>query len=78
MLANSKWDETMLESYRRHMAGMVTGIDFAVEDIVKGLENAGILDDTLLIISSDHGDFNGDHGLVSKIMLATTASIMFH
>ena len=66
MLRNPALDEEETAAYRRHFAAMVTGVDFAVGRIVAMLEEAGVLDDTLLVFGSDHGDFCGDHGLVCK------------
>jgi arylsulfatase A-like enzyme len=65
-LENQALDESEIENYRRHFAAMVTGIDFAVADIMNTLESLGVADDTLIIFGSDHGDYCGDHGLVSK------------
>lgn len=66
MLKHARMADSEIEAYRRHFAGMVTGIDMAVAEMVADLEQAGVLDDTLIVISSDHGDFCGDHGLVAK------------
>jgi arylsulfatase A-like enzyme len=55
-----------IESYQRHFAAMVTGVDLAVGKLLRTLEDNNVLDDTLIIFGSDHGDFCGDHHLVSK------------
>lgn len=52
--------------YRRHFLAMVTGIDLAVGRILRALESTGRLDDTLIVVASDHGDFCGDHRLLLK------------
>ena len=52
--------------HRAHYAGLVTQIDVEVGRIVAALEARGILDDTVIILSSDHGDYLGDHGLGGK------------
>lgn len=46
--------------------GMVTMIDDAVADLLKHLEAINILKNTVVIFTSDHGDFMGDHGLMLK------------
>lgn len=46
--------------------GMVTMIDDAVADLMQHLEALGILENTVVIFTSDHGDFMGDHGLMLK------------
>ena len=45
---------------------MVTMIDDAVADLMQHLEALGILENTVVIFTSDHGDFMGDHGLMLK------------
>jgi arylsulfatase len=57
------------EHYRRwraHYYANISLIDESVGKILDALERAGILDDTLIIYTSDHGDALGDHGLSYK------------
>ncbi|EGD54181.1 sulfatase family protein [Gordonia neofelifaecis] len=49
--------------------GAITFIDEAVGAIVEALESAGVLDDTVVVVTSDHGDMFGDHGLMLKMGL---------
>ena len=51
---------------RAHYAGLVKQIDHEVGCIVEALERKGILDNTVIIFTSDHGDYLGDHGLSGK------------
>ena len=46
--------------------GMITHIDDQVGRLVQTLEDQGVLDDTLIIFTSDHGDYNGDRKLIRK------------
>jgi len=46
--------------------GMVTMVDDAVGRIVKKLDELGLAEDTVVVFTSDHGDFMGDHGLMLK------------
>lgn len=46
--------------------GMITMIDDAVGQILTTLADAGLADDTIVVFTSDHGDFMGDHGLMLK------------
>ena len=46
--------------------GMITMIDDAVGRILKKLDDLGLSEDTVVIFTSDHGDFLGDHGLMLK------------
>lgn len=46
--------------------GMVTMIDDAIGGMRTALRESGLGRDTLIIFTSDHGDFLGDHGLLLK------------
>lgn len=46
--------------------GMISMVDDSVAKLIKHLEDKGLLDNTILIFTSDHGDFMGDHGLMLK------------
>lgn len=49
--------------------GMITMIDDAVGRVLKRLEDLGLAEDTIVIFTSDHGDYMGDHGLMLKLLL---------
>lgn len=46
--------------------GMISLIDHNVGRILLELENLRLLEKTLVVYSSDHGDWLGDHGLILK------------
>ncbi len=49
--------------------GMITMIDDAIGRVMKKLESLGLADDTVVIFTSDHGDYMGDHGIMLKLLL---------
>jgi len=49
-----------------HYYGMVSLIDDAVGRMLAALEREGIADETLVVFTSDHGEWLGDHGLWTK------------
>ncbi len=51
---------------RANYAGKVTLIDAQIGEVLKTIEARGELDNTVLAFSSDHGEMNGDHGLIYK------------
>jgi choline-sulfatase len=55
-----------IRGMRRAYSAAVSVIDDAVGRIVGALEARGVLDDTWVIYTSDHGEMGGDHGLMSK------------
>ena len=55
-----------LHNQRAHYYANVTMIDEQVGKIVTALEERGVLDNTLIIFTSDHGDCLNDHGHSQK------------
>ena len=49
--------------------GMITMIDDAVGRVLKQLSDLGLAENTVVIFTSDHGDYMGDHGLMLKLLL---------
>jgi choline-sulfatase len=58
-----------IRGMRRAYAADITVIDEAIGMMVKALEEKGILDNTWVIYTSDHGEMGGNHGLMSKCVL---------
>lgn len=48
--------------------GMISFVDDAVGEILTQLETSGMLENTVVILTSDHGDLGGDHGVMLKRM----------
>ncbi len=51
---------------RLHYAALVKQIDHEVGQILDTLLEQNLLDNTLIIFASDHGDYLGDHNLIGK------------
>ena len=51
---------------RSNYYGMLSLIDDQIRRLVEGIRARGALDDTLIIILSDHGEFIGEYGLIRK------------
>ena len=54
------------KAIRAQYAGLVKQIDIEVGEIVDTLRRHDLLDSTVIIFSTDHGDYLGDHGLQGK------------
>lgn len=57
------------DDYRRTIAsyyGMITAMDEMIGKIINKLEQKGMLENTYIIYTSDHGDSMGEHGLFYK------------
>jgi len=66
MTALLKTPEDTWDSYRRYFYAMVTHLDENIGRVMQAVENAGIAERTIFVLTSDHGDYLGDHNLVSK------------
>ncbi|SET99505.1 sulfatase family protein [Paracoccus homiensis] len=49
--------------------GSITMIDDAVGRVLRTLEEQGLAEDTIVVFTSDHGDYMGDHGLMLKLLM---------
>jgi choline-sulfatase len=58
-----------IRGMRRAYAADISVIDHAVGLMVEALARKGILDDTWIIYTTDHGEMAGSHGLMSKVVL---------
>ena len=45
---------------------MVTGVDEQIGRVLEALKEEGLADNTIVVITSDHGEMMGSHGLMSK------------
>jgi arylsulfatase A-like enzyme len=59
-------DEQLFRFYIASYYALVTEIDSHIGAIMKALEEEGLLDNTIVVYTSDHGDFVGRHGMVEK------------
>jgi len=57
----------------RHTYAMIYQIDRAVGRIVEALKAKELWEDTIVVFTSDHGDFLGDHGRLRKSMVGSDA-----
>ena len=60
-------DPTQMRALRAQYFGMISEVDFQLGRVVAAIEERGEWDDTLVVITADHGDQLGDHGLVEKL-----------
>jgi len=59
-------DETIYRRYITYYYALVTEIDYYIGQIIKTLEETGLDENTIVIYTSDHGEFVGNHGMVEK------------
>jgi arylsulfatase A-like enzyme len=69
VLALANTPEDTWEAYRKHFYAMVSNVDRNVGRIVEAINRAGIGENTIVVVTSDHGDYLGDHNLTGKSSL---------
>ena len=73
------WPEMSAEqlaAMRRAFYAQCTLIDHQIRLVIGTLREQGILDDTIIAFTSDHGDMLGDHGLFGKrVMLGRSTNV---
>lgn len=68
-------NERQLREAMAKELGMIAMIDDAVGDVLAALDRSGLVDDTIVVFTSDHGDMFGDHGLLLKATLHYTGCV---
>lgn len=63
IVGDHRYTEAELAAIRANYDAALTELDDATGDLLDDLATRGILDDTLVIVTSDHGENLGDHGL---------------
>lgn len=62
----SDFNEKQKRNAKAYYAALVYQIDQAVGRIIETLKRKGLYDKTIIIFTSDHGEFLGDFGLIGK------------
>ena len=60
-------DERAVRRLRAQYFGMVSAVDHELGRLWEALRRLGQWDDTLIVLTSDHGEQLGDHGLIQKL-----------
>jgi len=61
-------ESDLKETLRFYHAAVEWGVDYQIGEIVKALEKKGIVNNTILVFTADHGDFMGEYHMVRKGM----------
>jgi len=73
------WRERLTEeqftNYRARYAAKVVFLDRWLGVLFDTLDRLGLWDDTLVVLTTDHGTFNGDHGRTGKLQTHQFAAV---
>lgn len=64
--AITPFDAGQRRMLKRVYGGMVSLVDAEIGRLLDELEARGLAENTLVVFTSDHGDYLGDHGLITK------------
>ncbi len=59
--------DTEMRHLRTQYFGAISAVDHEIGRLVNALHEFGLWDDTVVIVTSDHGEQLGDHGLLQKV-----------
>jgi arylsulfatase len=62
-----------IAAMRANYAGNVTLIDEQIGQIIQVLKDKNMMDQTVIVFTADHGEMNGDHGLIYKDQFLNSA-----
>ena len=65
--------EEQMRKNKAHYCGLVKCIDYNVGRILESLKEKRILDTTIIVLTTDHGEYMGEHGLYGKNQWYRTA-----
>jgi arylsulfatase A-like enzyme len=60
------WDKTQWDFYRWMYYRLTESVDHQIGRVLTALEKAGLMDNTIIIFTSDHGEMNESHKLITK------------
>lgn len=63
---NADMTKTELELTTKQYYAAITGLDEQFGRLINYLKENGLFDDTIIVLSADHGDMMGSHGLMGK------------
>jgi arylsulfatase A-like enzyme len=66
-IAAAPADERELRRLRAQYFGMVSEVDDQLGRVLDTIRALGMWDETVVVVTSDHGEMLGDHGLVQKL-----------
>ncbi|MBP87504.1 MAG: arylsulfatase [Planctomycetaceae bacterium] len=68
LIDSERYDAKFIRQARRAFYALCTHIDHQIRVVIGTLREEGLLDNTVILFTADHGDMLGDHGLWSKRM----------
>ncbi len=64
-----EWDKAQWELYRWMYCRLTESVDTQIGRVMAALEKSGMLKNTIIVLTSDHGEMDQSHGLITKNVL---------
>lgn len=61
-----KWDDAQWDLNNWMYLRLTESVDAQIGRVINALESSGLMDNTIIILTADHGDMQGAHGLTLK------------
>lgn len=65
-----EWTEKEFKEWISHYYGYVSSIDKQIGRLLDTLDSLGLKNNTIVVFTSDHGDYVGSHGMIDKSIAA--------
>lgn len=62
---DTPWDSTLIRGAMNAYDGAISYLDSRLDSLLTGLEQRGLLEQTIVVVTSDHGEEFAEHGLFS-------------
>ena len=68
-MVSNDWANERLRAHRAGYLGNLAYVDTCVGEVYRALERLGLVENTIVVYTADHGEMDGDHGLYQKFCL---------
>jgi len=66
IVARNTWDDNQWDLYRWMYCRLTESVDAQIGRVLTALEKSGLMGNTIIVFTSDHGEMGGSHGYVTK------------
>lgn len=67
--ARNTWDDNQWDLYRWMYCRLTESVDAQIGRVMTALEKSGLMENTIIVFTSDHGEMGGSHGYVTKSVM---------
>jgi choline-sulfatase len=64
--ARDSWDDNQWDLFRWMYCRLTESVDEQIGRVLTALEKSGMMENTIIVFTSDHGEMGGSHGFITK------------